>query len=505
MNGRGMSIAVGAAVGLAALWPAAWSVAQEPVAAWSFNGRYRGLARDVATNRHHAAARSRTEYVESPGGHALRFDGTTSSVVVPNHPDLVVQGSVTLDAWVLVEDVDAPEPQCIVDKGGERYRLQLSPGGGVMFGLKNDGARMDLSGGKLTSGKWHRITGVFDRPMARLYVDAELVAETTWDQAIGAGNDLYMGSKGGVTYFLRGQVDEVRIYREPRPPAAADSPTTAIPGTGGVEPKMEVSEVPRGVTIDTGAAQFRLSRDGALESASVGGVEVVSGNATPLLSATLLESEAYDGWGDHAPGRTIEATPELTDMRVRRDGDSADVRWTARLEFEGGDAIAGEVDMALEAGSPFATTTVSLQPEGDFENRFLRSLAVRVPLSLNRRKRIVQGGDRGLRVAFSPHAPPGGLWTPPTPNGPRQLLFRGGRGLVPWLCVGVLRTLCLRVRLPVGGTCLGGTRVGDAPVVAGRLAFARCPRAPRNGFGRTRGRLQRSCEFIGGMTGWCQL
>ena len=41
-----------------------------PVAAWSFNEGLRGVARDIASDRHHAAARADTRYLPSPGGSA---------------------------------------------------------------------------------------------------------------------------------------------------------------------------------------------------------------------------------------------------------------------------------------------------------------------------------------------------------------------------------------------------------------------------------------------------
>ncbi len=370
----------------------------DPVAAWSFNGRLRRLARDIASNRHHASARSATEYVASPGGQALVFDGASSYLVVGDHADLVMRDAVTLDAWVWLDELESAEPQCLIDKGGERYRLQVSPGGQPMLGLKNDQARFDLAGGQLEAERWHRITGVFDRPKGSLYVDGELVAEKTWDQAIGPGEDLYIGAKSGVTYFLKGRLDEVRIYSYARLPDQSDSPTQAVAGVAATEAKMEVSErADGGVTIDTGAAKFELTEDGTIASGVVGGKAVVAGNTQPLLAATLLESPTYDGWRDYAPGRLVGATYQVTDRQFQQDGDRYRATFAGRLDFGDGDAIATEVTMQFAAGSPFATVTGHFEPQGEFRERFLRTLAIRMPLALNKRKRLVQAGDRGVQ------------------------------------------------------------------------------------------------------------
>lgn len=369
-----------------------------PVAAWSFNDGLRRIARDIASNRYHAAARSDTEYEASPGGKTLVFDGSSTYLVVPNHPQLAMRDAVTMDAWVWLDGLDFAEPQCLIDKGGERYRLQVNPGGQPMLGLKNDQSRFDLGGGRIEAGRWHRITGVFDRPRGALYVDGELVAEGTWDQAMGPGDDLYIGAKSGVTYFFKGRLDEVRIYSYARLPEGADSPSAELAGVAAMEAKMEVSESADGsVTIDTGAAKFTLTGDGTIRSAAIGGNAVVAGNTQPLLVATLLESSAYDGWSDYAPGRLVEAAYRVTDRQSQQDGDRYRATFTGRLDFGDGDAIAAQVTMELEAGSPFVTVTTHLEPQGEFRDRFLRSLALRLPMALSKRKRVVQAGDRGVQ------------------------------------------------------------------------------------------------------------
>jgi hypothetical protein len=53
--------------------------------------------------------------------------------------------------------------------------------------------------------------------------------------------------------------------------------------------------------------------------------------------------------------------------------------------------------LSASAGSPFLVVTSQLKAQGDFKDRFIRSVALRLPLALNKRKRIVQAGDRGVQ------------------------------------------------------------------------------------------------------------
>jgi hypothetical protein len=194
---------------------------------------------------------------------------------------------VTVDVWLMVDDVTRTEPGCVVDKGGERYRIQIT-GATPTFGLKGEGERLDLGGRKLQQGQWHRVTGVFDRPNASLYVDGELVAERTWDHAIDAGGDLIVGSKAGTVYMFKGKVDELRIYDYPRPPRDDDTLSTNILGAGQVRPvdaKLDVTTLDGGVRIDTGAAVFEFTDAGSIRSIAIGDEVLVADNDAPLLAA----------------------------------------------------------------------------------------------------------------------------------------------------------------------------------------------------------------------------
>ncbi len=368
-----------------------------PVAAWNFNDRHRRLIRDVAGDRLHASTRADLAYVDSPGGAALVFDGH-GAVSVTNDPALVMADTLTIDLWLRLDELPTTEPFCLVDKGGERYRLQVEASGRAMLGLKSGQERMDLSGGKLEPGRWHRLTGVFERPKASLYLDGQLVAEATWDHAVDSGGNLNLGSKGGVTYFFRGAMDELRIYRAARPPRESDAPATGVPGARAGEAKMEVETRPdESVAVDTGAVRCEIARHGAIRRLAVGELALVADNDAAPVTAEVFESADYDGWTDAAPGRFVAANPNAGAPRVEREAARTTVRVPLRLDFGTVDRLAVDLAYAFSSGSPFVTVSLAVRPTGPFKDRFLRSLGYRLPLALQRRKRVVQGGDRGVQ------------------------------------------------------------------------------------------------------------
>ncbi|MBM4086046.1 MAG: LamG domain-containing protein, partial [Planctomycetes bacterium] len=279
-----------------------------------------------------------------------------------------------------------------------------------MLGLKSSEAtRLDLSGGKLVAGQWHRVTGVFDRPKASLYLDGQLVAQRDWDHECDPGGQLCIGAKAGSTYFFKGKLDELRIYNYPRPPLPTDKPSTELVQVGAAKPtevKMDVRESADGVSVDTGAIRFELGRNGALRSLAVGDKPVVSKNTAPFFAASLFESAAYDGWRDHAPGKVVDGTYRPTSHKFTHSQPPAGskpaggwftAQFDGRLDFPGGDRIECAMTLEAKAGSPFLTVTARLTPSGTFKDRFLRSASLRLPLALNKRKRVVQAGDRGVQ------------------------------------------------------------------------------------------------------------
>ncbi|MFO8080364.1 MAG: hypothetical protein R6V07_08670 [Armatimonadota bacterium] len=164
-----------------------------------------------------------------------------------------------------------------------------------------------------------------------------------------------------------------------------------------IDAKLDVQELDDGVRVDTGAAIYELTDDGGLRALNIGGQAVMADNEQPLLAASVLDSAEYDGWRDYAPGEVIEATWRPAEHDYVTEDDRFVALHAGVLEFGGGDRIACRYTLEARPGSPFLTATVALTPDGEFDGRFIRDVSLRLPLALDRRKRVVQGGDRGIQ------------------------------------------------------------------------------------------------------------
>jgi len=368
------------------------------VAAWDFRPGPRGMVEDLSGHRHHATVRGKAEFVKSPTGRALQFDGETTAVIVRDHPDLVMTSALTLDLWVWIEKVPGGTA-CVLDKGGERYRLQLSGDGGLFFGLKKAGLRGDLIRGRLKPGAWHRVTCVFEKPTMELYLDGRKVGTRKWDSDIGPGSTLYLGGKAGRHDRFKGRIDQVRIYQIARRPQAGDEKPVRPAGVAGPLKKLTVQEAAGKVAVDTGAMQFDLdtARLGFVSAVRVRGKSLVANDEVPPLVATVFESDTYDGFADYAQGKFIPATYALQTCTYKKDGDAFEATSRGALQWVNGDAIPFEMLIRAEAGSARVHVRVTLDRRGEFKNRFIREVALQSPFALNRRKRIIQAGDRGVQ------------------------------------------------------------------------------------------------------------
>lgn len=205
------------------------------VAAWDFRGADPKIAKDVTGNGHDAKlARGAIEYVDSPAGKAAKFDGKSVFVVKPSK-DFDTPDKVTVDVWVRIDG--EPEKKIyrvIATRGGSYFRVQQTPTNAAYFGMKGKAngkkSRVDLGGGKLTPGQWHRITGVYKQPVVELYLNGKKINSTKkpgFAAPAGASITIGAGNSGGFAPFI-GCIDQVRVYNIARPPQKGDEkPLTA--------------------------------------------------------------------------------------------------------------------------------------------------------------------------------------------------------------------------------------------------------------------------------------
>jgi len=192
------------------------------VAAWDFRNADAKVVKDLTGNGHDAMiVKGTPTYVESPTGKAIVLDGS-AALSVKEHPDFAGADAVTIDVWVWADEL-ADTYRVIANKGGAAWRIQVAPKNKAYFGMKGQGKRMDMGAGTLAPNTWNRITGVFEKPTAELYVNGKKVGSRKWNFSMHEKGAICIGAYSAkLQHPLKGRIDQLRIYNIARRPQPGD-------------------------------------------------------------------------------------------------------------------------------------------------------------------------------------------------------------------------------------------------------------------------------------------
>lgn len=165
-------------------------------------------------------------------GGAFSFDGMDDFVEVAPAANLDITGSITLIAWVNVQDFGTdgfggnPHPS-VIGKGNvgnfdESYALFVNPDQTASILVNttgtSSGRKIVGSGMALTAGSWHLIAGTYDGTAVRFYLDGQEVGFTGHTGAMHLTPDPVLigkadrGTSGIAPGFFEGLIDEPQVY-----------------------------------------------------------------------------------------------------------------------------------------------------------------------------------------------------------------------------------------------------------------------------------------------------
>jgi Lysyl oxidase/Concanavalin A-like lectin/glucanases superfamily/Immunoglobulin domain/Immunoglobulin I-set domain len=246
-----------------------------------------GNALDIASTNNGTLQGGATDTATGEVGQCFSFNGTTSYVSIPDSPALRPT-NLTVEAWVLFTSLNSTGnglagQQYIVFKQNTRsgnfegYYLGKERGTGgdhFVFGVSSSagvGVEAD-SGPVIATNVWYHVAGVRGTNFVQLYLNGQMVAQTTVTFAQNYGTEpLFFGSSGE-SYWdgkLNGLLDEVSLYNR----ALASNEIAAIFAAGSAG-KCKAGQPPA-VTVVPGS-----------QSVAQGGNAVFTANAsgTPPLS-----------------------------------------------------------------------------------------------------------------------------------------------------------------------------------------------------------------------------
>jgi hypothetical protein len=234
---------------------AASSASADPsiVGQWHLDEGSGTVASDSSGNGNDGTVLGGASWVAGRFGSALRFNGTTAVVDVPNSPSLEPPAGVTVSAWV--EESGTPGAYRYIIAKGESachsasYGLYTGASGGLAFYVYNGSGDSYVvspnAGPSLWDGGWHLVVGTYDGAAVHLFVDGNEVGSGTARSGpipypSADSNDLFIGGYPDAQNFsgcqagsFLGVIDEVNLWNRALSPQEVSS---LMPKTSGGSP-----------------------------------------------------------------------------------------------------------------------------------------------------------------------------------------------------------------------------------------------------------------------------
>lgn len=210
-------------------YTATYSVVQNPipaglVAGYTFNEGTGTSAGDRSGNGNTATLLGGTSWAAGKYGQGLSFDGVNDYLSILNSASTNISGNgLTLSMWVNPQQLTGSSDSVVIGKFWNtsmtspyyQYGLEFARGNEpyLYIGQASGGLIMATMGTTLQYGTWSHLAITFDGVQAKFYLNGALVATKTAAVSITArGNALNIGADVTPMQFVKGALDEVRIY-----------------------------------------------------------------------------------------------------------------------------------------------------------------------------------------------------------------------------------------------------------------------------------------------------
>jgi len=210
------------------------SQSHHAVAKWSFDESSGNVAREEVRGANDAI-KGIYRHVEGLSGHALRFDGETTSIIQPAQDSPELRDAISVEAWVAVNTYPwnwvpiIDQSRKYGEKNGEGYWMGIDAFGHIGMQVSINGELRTLaSKDTLPLKKWSHIVATYanDRGL-KLYINGKSAGELTTNGSFvpALGEDLLIGRvreavlpleyihpKFAVWYSFDGIIDELQLF-----------------------------------------------------------------------------------------------------------------------------------------------------------------------------------------------------------------------------------------------------------------------------------------------------
>ncbi len=173
---------------------------------------------------------------------ALRFDGVSESVTIPNKPALTIADEYTIEAWIYAEEwksqswqgsIFTNDAHGVGDERGFAFRCGDNGKLSFVMGASSDWNEV-ISPSIMNTKQWHHVAAVVNNGSMSLYIDGLEVANGTYpDSPTPCELAFTIGESTGFPgRVFDGIIDELRVWNTVRSTAQiADNKTVDLSGT----------------------------------------------------------------------------------------------------------------------------------------------------------------------------------------------------------------------------------------------------------------------------------
>ncbi|TAN33234.1 hypothetical protein EPN28_02785 [Patescibacteria group bacterium] len=190
---------------------------------WTFDGAdvTTNTTTDKSGNGNNGARGVGTTVATGKLGQAMKFNGSTESILVTDSPSLSITDKITISAWAKWTTGGSDSDAYLLSKGTDKYNFLIYAvdAGKMTFLISALSPSTTLKTvGAYNNNKWHLFTGTYDpnggTNNIKIYVDGVLENQATKtgspsDDANGLGIGRY-GTGGN--YRWNGSIDDARVY-----------------------------------------------------------------------------------------------------------------------------------------------------------------------------------------------------------------------------------------------------------------------------------------------------
>jgi hypothetical protein len=205
-------------------------------------------------------------------GEAFSFDGTTSSVIVPDSTSLEITNILSMEAWINVAATNSS--QAVMTKyggagGAKGYEFYLV--GNVLtafFTSPGVGSNSKITAAiPIVPGTWSHVAFTYDQSAMTLYFNGQPVATNVIGPTniSASSSNFRIGANDGNKQLFSGEIDEAAVYNEALPAAAiADIYNAGAAGKCGAgtaptiftQPANEIAGAGNYASLDVSAGGF---------------------------------------------------------------------------------------------------------------------------------------------------------------------------------------------------------------------------------------------------------